>query len=223
MSTDRAREPVIFDRALEIGLASDDSRVMAGVQALQIDAGSLEDEVEGLRRAAAGDERAALELFRQHGPRVHRTASRILGSDDAEVDDVVQQTFLAALDGVTAFDGRSSVSSWLVGIATRRALDAARSRARRGRWARLGSFLGLPGIAPIARPDGEHEQRDLVARALAELTPDQRAVFVLSAVEGHTLEEIRTMTGTGVSTLHARLAAARKRIDAFLASAGEVP
>jgi RNA polymerase sigma-70 factor (ECF subfamily) len=208
---------------LEIRAPSDDDEVMAGVQALPIGAGSLEGELDGLRRAAAGDERAALELFRLHGSRVHRTASRILGADDAEVDDVVQQTFLAALDGVSGFDGRSSVSTWLVGIATRRALDAARSRARRGRWARLGSFLGLPGVAPISRPDGEHEQRDLVARALAELTPEQRVVFVLSAVEGHTLEEIRAMTGTGVSTLHARLAAARKRIDAFLASAGEVP
>jgi RNA polymerase sigma-70 factor (ECF subfamily) len=205
---------------LEIQSRPDDIRPMAGVQALRMD-GEVDPDLEVLHRAAAGEHPAALELFRAHGPRVHRTASRILGRDDAEVDDVVQQTFLAALDGASSFDGRSSVSTWLVGIATRRSLDAARSRARRNRWAKLGSFLGLPGIAEPAAPDGAHEHRSLVERALAELTIDQRAVFVLSAVEGHTLEEIRAMTGTGVSTLHARLTAARKRLDAFLAASGE--
>lgn len=194
---------------------------MAGVHALPMELRNVDEDLEVLRRAAAGEHQAALELFRAHGPRVHRTASRILGRDDAEVDDVVQQTFLAAFDGASGFDARSSVPTWLVGIATRRALDAARRGARRNRWAKLGSFLGLPGIAAPPTPDGAHEHRSLVERALAQLTLEQRAVFVLSAVEGHTLEEIRTMTGTGISTLHARLTAARKRLDAFLATCGE--
>jgi RNA polymerase sigma-70 factor (ECF subfamily) len=49
--------------------------------------------------------------------------------------------------------------------------------------------------------------------ALAQLTPDQRTVFVLHAVEGYTFKEIQEMTGVGISTLHARLKAARKRLD----------
>lgn len=194
---------------------------MRGVPALTVDELPEDGDLGLLRRASDGEHAAALALFRTHGARIHRTATRILGTADGDVDDVVQQTFLAALDGVGSFDGRSSVATWLVGIATRRALDVARGRARRARWGALSSWLGVPGIGSTAAPDGALEQRSVVERALGELTPDQRAVFVLSGVEGYTLQEIAEMTGTGVSTLHARLVAARKRLDAYLASTGE--
>ncbi len=194
---------------------------MPAVSAIGIPDTSRLDEAQLLRRAGAGDASAAQQVFRAHGARVHRTAMRILGPADGDVDDVVQQTFLAAFDGAEGFDARSSLASWIVGIATRRALDLARSRARRARWGTVTALFGLPGGAPAPSPDGALEQRSLVDRALAELTPDQRAVFVLSAVEGYTLQEVADMTATGVSTLHARLTAARKRLDAFLASAEE--
>jgi RNA polymerase sigma-70 factor (ECF subfamily) len=171
---------------------------------------TLED-VEWLRRAADGDARAASLLFRAHGARVQRMAARVLGAGDGEVDDVVQQTFLAALEGASRFDGRSALSTWLVGIANRRALDAARSRARRQRLREVTSWFGFGEAAPAA--SAAHDARDASTRALAALTPEQRSVFVLVDVEGYTLQEVADMTGTGISTLHARLAAARKRLD----------
>ena len=58
--------------------------------------------------------------------------------------------------------------------------------------------------------------RDQAEALLQVLTPDQRTVFVLKEVEGHTLQEIADLTGVGISTLHARLQAARKRLDAEL-------
>lgn len=179
-------------------------------------------ERERLLRAADGDDDAMRQLYREHVDLVFRTACRVLGAQDAEVDDVVQHTFLAAIDGAARFDGRSKLSTWLVGIATRRALDHARARHRRGRWDRLKEWVGLGSVAPVEmpRPDARLEGRTLVERALAELTPDQRAVFVLHEAEGHTLQEISAMTGTGISTLHARLAAARKRLDTFVAREG---
>jgi RNA polymerase sigma-70 factor (ECF subfamily) len=195
--------------------------VMPALPVFALEAAGPSDDAALLGRAAAGEHAAAVALFRAHGARVHRTASRILGTTDGDVDDVVQQTFLAAFDPVARFDGRASVGTWLVGIATRRALDVARSRARRARWGRLASFVGLPGLAPPAPPDAPVEQRTIAERALAELTPDQRVVFVLSCVEGYTLQEIADMTSTGISTLHARLGAARKRLDAHLAGRAE--
>lgn len=171
-----------------------------------------------LMRAVAGDDAAVRRLYRDHVDRIFRTVARILGSDDADVEDVVQQTFLAALDGAERFDGRSKVSTWLIGIATRRALDQSRERWRRTRWQRVGEMVGL-GRAE-ARPDDLHDSRSLAEWALSKLTPEQRTVFVLHEVEGHTLAEISTMTSTGISTLHARLVAGRKRLDAALASLG---
>jgi RNA polymerase sigma-70 factor (ECF subfamily) len=178
-------------------------------------------ERERLLRAADGDDEAMRQIYREHVDAVFRTACRVLGSNDAEVDDVVQHTFLAAIDGASRFDGRSRLSTWLIGIATRRALDHARARHRRGRWARLKEWVGLGGTEEhTVRPDAHLEGKSVAERALAELTPDQRVVFVLHQVEGHTLQEIADMTDTGISTLHARLGAARKRLDAFLAREG---
>ena len=76
-------------------------------------------------------------------------------------------------------------------------------------WCRIaGGTLVLTGIGHLA------------TELLAPKTPEQRTVFVLHEVEGHTLAEVSAMTGTGISTLHARLVAGRKRLDAALASIG---
>ncbi|MFW6050742.1 MAG: RNA polymerase sigma factor, partial [Myxococcota bacterium] len=96
-----------------------------------------------LELAAQGDDSAVRTLYRQHVGRVHRHVARILGPHDPDVEDVVQKVFIAALRGAERFDGRSAVSTWLLGIATRRALDEARARWRRGRFARLAERVGL--------------------------------------------------------------------------------
>lgn len=181
-------------------------------------AAHADPERELLERAASGDEAAVRELFRTHLQRLQRQAARILGADDADVEDVVQQAFLAALDGAANFDGRSSVATWLFGIITRRALDAARARWRRQRWQRLGALghhLGLLPEAPAA--DAAYAARADAEAMLVRLTPDQRLVFVLHDVEGYTFAEIAGMTGVGISSLHGRLTAARKLLDRIIA------
>jgi RNA polymerase sigma-70 factor, ECF subfamily len=169
--------------------------------------------------AARGDEAAVRALYRQHVGRVHRHVARILGRHDPDVEDVVQKVFLAALAGARQFDGRSAVSTWILGIATRRALDEARARWRRGRFARVADRVGLG--RPALRPDARHGVLAQAEAALALLSPDQRTVFVLHEVEGHTLEEIRQMTGTSLSTLHARLQRARRLLRDHMDAEGE--
>ncbi|HJL18479.1 MAG TPA: RNA polymerase sigma factor [Sandaracinaceae bacterium LLY-WYZ-13_1] len=181
--------------------------------------GGLEEDHARLREAAAGDEAAVRALYRAHVDVVFRCVARILGPHDPDLEDVVQQAFLAALDGADRFDGRSKVATWLVGIATRRALDAARARHRRARWGRITEWVGLG--RPASRPDARHDALSQAEAALATLEPSQRTVFVLHQVEGYTFKEIAEMTGTGISTLHARLKAARRRLDAALAEGAE--
>jgi len=176
------------------------------------------EELDELLRAADGDEAAVRALFRRHSGRIYRTAARVLGSHYSDLEDVVQQVFLAALKGAHGFHGRSSVGTWLVGIAVRRALDEGRSRTRRNRWSRVSDVVGLGRGA--SRPDEHTAHRNQAEAALALLNPDQRTVFVLHEVEGHTLKEIGEMTGTGISTLHARLKAARRRLDAEFSQGG---
>lgn len=169
-----------------------------------------------LERAAAGDEQAVRALYRTHVAKLQRQAARVLGANDPDVEDVVQQAFLAALDGASRFDGRSSVQTWLFGIVTRRALDAARSRYRRQRFARLVGTFGFHSEVS-APPDTAYHAGAEAERLLAALPPLQRTVFVLHDVEGYTFAEISGLIDVGISTLHGRLIAARKRLDALSA------
>jgi RNA polymerase sigma-70 factor (ECF subfamily) len=182
-----------------------------GLERQELGEGAAADH-ELLRRAGLRDEAAVTALMRAHTCRIHRTVVRILGCD-ADADDVVQQVFLAAIAAARHFDGRSSVATWLTGIATHRALDMARARARRQRWSRVTELVGL-GRSPSS-PEAQLTALDAATAALAVLTPEQRVVFVLHEVEGHTFAEIREMTGAGISTLHARLKAARRRLDSI--------
>jgi RNA polymerase sigma-70 factor (ECF subfamily) len=180
---------------------------------------SADDDHALLRRASAGDEEAARRLFRSHVQRLHRHVSRLLGQGDPEVEDVVQQVFWAAFRGAERFDGRAHVGTWLFGIATRRALDTARARFRRQRWARLGEAIDLPwlGLGDRANtPDAVHAARSEADALLLRLHPDQRMVFLLHDVEGRTFAEIAAMTGIGISTLHNRLKAAHRRLDQLI-------
>jgi RNA polymerase sigma-70 factor (ECF subfamily) len=175
-------------------------------------AASSEDDRALLERAARGDEAAVRRLYRLHIGKLQRHAARILGPGDSDVEDVVQQAFLAALDGASRFDGRSSVQTWLFGIVTRRALDAARARYRRRRFSRMLESVGLPSGTPQA-PDRAYQAANEVEQTLAVLSPLQRVVFVLHDIEGYTFAEISGLTDVGISTLHGRLLAARKCID----------
>ena len=173
-----------------------------------------------LARAAQGDEAAVRRLYRAHVGKLHRHAARILGATDPDVEDVVQQSFLAALDGAAKFDGRSSVQTWLFGIVTRRALDSARSRFRRQRFSRMLESVGLSGSTQAA-PDRAYQAANEVELTLAKLSPLQRVVFVLHDIEGYTFAEISGLTDVGISTLHGRLLSARKAIDEQVGEGGD--
>jgi len=182
---------------------------------------AAEDDRALLARAAEGDEIAVRKLYRAHLGKLLRHASRILGATDPDVEDVVQQAFLAALDGAAKFDGRSSVQTWLFGIVTRRALDAARARYRRRRFSRLLASVGMAGaahdtVAYQPAPDHAYQAANELERTLSALSPMQRVVFVLHDIEGYTFAEISGLTDVGISTLHGRLLAARKSIDAYV-------
>src|SRR5690349_5667801 len=85
-----------------------------------------------LRRAAAGDRRAAERFVARYQRLVWETAARVLGRASEDVKDVAQETFVRALPALSGFDPRGSarVSTWLATIAARIAIDAVR-RGRR--------------------------------------------------------------------------------------------
>jgi DNA-directed RNA polymerase specialized sigma24 family protein len=81
-------------------------------------------------RALAGDERAFGDLVAPYRRELQAHCYRVLGSV-ADAEDALQETLLAAWQGLAGFEGRSSVRVWLYQIATRRCLNALRAASRR--------------------------------------------------------------------------------------------
>src|SRR5215212_6942348 len=86
-------------------------------------------EEELLEQARRGENSARTELVMRHGPRLFGLATALLGNGNADVNDVVQETFLAAFDGgLKAYKGNASLATWLSGVLVNRVRKLRRYR-----------------------------------------------------------------------------------------------
>ena len=149
----------------------------------------------------AGDEQAAAELVRRHA----RTLARFLsgaGAPEADVDDLVQETFIRAFRAVGKFRGQCRFHTWLLTIGGNVLKDAYR-RHRRTRVVPLADDLQAADGDPHERAvAGEAEAR--LAAGLERLPRMQREVFLLRAQQGLEYEEIAAALGTtpGAARVH---------------------
>lgn len=148
--------------------------------------------------AAAGDQGAFERLYARHAARVHRLATRILGSDDAA--DATQEVFVRAWSKIGQFRGDAEFGTWLF----RLALNVIMRRAHRQRRRKT----LLPATVDPAR-SSSHDAKLDVARALVSLDARMRVVAVLHDMEGYSHEEIAKLIGITPSASRMRLHRAR--------------
>ena len=137
-----------------------------------------------------------------------RRYARALTRDAETADDLVQDTLVRALRSEHLFHG-GEVRSWLYTILTNLNRNRLRSIARRP----LIKLISDEDAPDTAGP--EAGMRD-IARALASLVEEQRAVLLLVVLEGLTYREVAEVQGVPVGTVMSRLARARAHIRAFL-------
>jgi RNA polymerase sigma-70 factor (ECF subfamily) len=191
-----------------------------------------------LERLRAGEAAAFTELVDQHGGAMLRFASTFL-RDRAAAEEVTQDGWLAALDGLEGFQGRSSLRTWLFQIVANKA------RTRLARDGRSVSFSSLAGdgaggpavdparfaadghwaAPPLAWTEEDPERlaegaqtRAVLEAAIAALPEVQRAVITLRDVEGLETEEICNLLGVTVSNQRVLLHRARARVRQALES-----
>jgi len=180
------------------------------------------DDAELCARVRAGAAGAAEAFFRAHVDALYQFVHYRLDGDKSRVEDVVQDTFLTALQALRRFDGRSSLQTWLCGIAKNKIRSLRRQRRPRALSEVLAeSEEDIDSI--LARVDSEplpewvleqRETRDLVGATLSSLTPAYRRALLDKYVEGKTVAEMAARDGRGVKAteshlLRARLAFAR--------------
>ena len=150
--------------------------------------------VEFIERCRARDPAALRQFVAQYQHMVFAYLSRTLGPGP-HVQDIAQEVFLRASQALARFDaaGPASLSTWLLTIASRAASDARRRR----RLRIVPTDQGLR-VADPATPETEVRRREIgtaLARAAAELTDEQRDVFVLAEFHALTMAEIGSVLG----------------------------
>ncbi len=148
--------------------------------------------------------------YREFGPRLARRIIAITG-DPGSAGDLLNETFVRAHESLGAFEARSSLSTWLFGIA----INVARAHVAKNRR-RTRIDAALRPAAPVAEDlEVQVRQRDAVRRlyaALDQLDDDLRVAFVLIVLEGKSLKEASALLRVPLSTLHAR----RQRAEALV-------
>jgi len=154
---------------------------------------------------ASGDEQAFRELYRRHSPRLLGFVSRLLGGASSDGEDVVQESWIRASEGLRKFQWRSTFSTWLLGIG----LNVVRDILRRNNGSQT---FGEDQELISKRQDIENESKIDLERAIAILPDDNRLVLVLHDIEGYTHEEISARLDIPNGTTKSRLFKARRLI-----------
>lgn len=179
-------------------------------------AGPPGEDAELVRRVLEGDRDAFEPLMRRHNQLLFRVARGIV-PDDAEAEDVVQQTYASAYLRLSTFAGQAQLSSWLVRIAINEALTCLRKLERRSRTVREARLSSPWELRPDAEPSPEArvargELRSLLEAAIDSLSDVQRLVFVLREVQGLSTAETAEALGTTESNVRVILHRVRREL-----------
>ena len=176
------------------------------------------DDAELLRRAGDGEHEALRLLYERHRRAVFGYLLSLTGGQ-SESEELLQDTFVVAWRTAGSFRSRSTVLTWLLGIARRRARDQARRR--------LPELTGLEQVEMAAPTEGPAEtviaRAELieVARLIRSLSPLQREVLHLVFVEQLSYRETAAVLGVSPGTVASRLSAARTALAGRLSERGE--
>lgn len=168
-----------------------------------------------LVRGAGGEPATILEtLYREESRYVAHLALKVLGRDE-EVDDVVQDVFVAAAKAIARLTEPHALHAWLGTVAIRVARRRLQAR-------RLLSLFGLdpqPDYGELASLDAGPEERAQLRRlysALDELPAKDRIAWTLRHVEGEQLEEVARLCQCSLATAKRRIAAAELELEGRL-------
>lgn len=188
-----------------------------------------EDEVQLIVRSQQGDVSAFNQLVLCYQQTVYNVVLRMLAEREAAAD-VTQDTFIAALRGISSFRPGSSFRAWLLRIAANQACDHWR-RTHRHMQESLDSLTDedeprAAGVLNTLIATGDQvnpeqslltrELQELIAHGLQALPLEQRVAVILCDLQGLSYEEIASTTQTTLGTVRSRIARGRMRLREYL-------
>ena len=186
-----------------------------------LDQAQVDSDLELARASAAGDVAAFERLYQQHNRRVFSICLRML-KNPTEAEDLTQDVFVQLFRKIGSFRGDSAFTTWLHRMTVNQVLMHFRKRGVRHE--KTTDDGELPVIVEVGTDRPSHMpiiDNIALERAIAELPPGYRNVFILHDIEGYEHEEIANMMGFTIGTSKSQLHKARMRIRTLLAKKAE--
>lgn len=191
--------------------------------------GKILDEASLAERASAGDQAAFVQIMRFHNQRLFRLAIGIIG-DQAEAEDVLQESYVRAFYALDSYGGRGSLGAWLARIVRNEAIDRLRARNSRRNHIAIESELELTRAQDAAPVSDFNPSMDMDPQALAQtadvkhllehaiqrLPESFRTAFVMREVEGLSVEETAEYLEIPPATVKTRTFRARTLLRSYL-------
>jgi RNA polymerase sigma-70 factor (ECF subfamily) len=176
-------------------------------------------ETQLIARAQQGDEEAFAALFETHKRRVYSLCLRMTG-DAAEAEDLTQEAFLQLFRKISTFRGESAFTTWLHRLVVNVVLMHLR---KKGLQKVSLDEVDSSQEEPVKRDYGDDDRRLLgsinrigLARAIAQLPPGYRTIFVLHDVEGYEHNEIAQIMNCSIGNSKSQLHKARLKLREIL-------
>ena len=175
------------------------------------------DERQLMARISRADELAFRTLYARHNLRIHRFLARML-RNAAAAEDVLSEVFLDAWRQASRYEGRSSVNTWLCGIARNKALEYLRKyppAAEHSEMPELADSSDTPEV--VAQ---KSDKKALLRQCVEKLGPEHRDVVELVYYHEKSIEDVAEILQIPMNTVKTRMFYARKKLSEFLLSAG---
>jgi RNA polymerase sigma-70 factor (ECF subfamily) len=183
-------------------------------------------ELDLVKRCQAGDTEAFDELVTRCRTRVFGMIYNMVHSEQ-DAWDLAQESFLKAWKSIGRFRGQSSFYTWIYRIVMNVTIDWLRKKQVKGSGAEFDDAIQLTEIDPASKtvpktealPHQTMERDEIRARiekAIAQLSPEHRAVILMKEIEGMQYHEIAEALGCSIGTVMSRLFYARKKLQALL-------
>ena len=183
------------------------------------------DDTELLRRIQQGDSDRYADLIHRYQRHVGRIVSRRVPSD--RVDEIVHEVFVRAYFGLSLFSQAVPIDRWLAGIAVRACYDFWRTQAReevpvgtltddQQQW--IEGTLAAQSDDAFREQASRREAAEVLAWALGQLSPENRAVLTVMHLEGRSVREASQLLGWTMVTVKVRAYRARQALRKILES-----
>jgi RNA polymerase sigma-70 factor (ECF subfamily) len=182
-------------------------------QELSVKAPQQSEDLELIHRSQARDTEAFGELVTKYRAKIFTMLYGMVRNEN-DAWDLAQEGFLKAWRSIHQFQGRSSFYTWLYSLTENLAIDSLR---RRGRRVEVELDDAIPSSLPSPRANYQrNEIRQHINAALAQLSPEHRAVIVLKEIEDLQYQEIAEILNLSIGTVMSRLFYGRKKLQSIL-------